>query len=108
MKKSDWVIMPCYNEQANIAKVIAEVRRYCKNLVVVDDGSKDNTEEIAKKTNPFVLRHTINLGKGAALKTGCDYAFLHQADSVIALDADGQHKAQQQQGALVHAAGQDD
>ena len=43
-------------------------------ILVVDDGSKDNTYKVAKKYNAFVLRHTVNLGKGAALKTGCDFA----------------------------------
>src|SRR3989338_4513612 len=86
-----WVVMPAYNEEKRIKKVIRETIRYAENVVVVDDGSKDSTYDIAKKFNIAVLRHVVNLGKGAALKTGCDYAFKKGAGKIVVLDADAQH-----------------
>jgi len=58
----------------------------------VDDGSKDNTFNIAKKEEVIVLKHIVNLGKGAAIKTGCDYAIKNKADILVLVDADGQHE----------------
>ena len=86
-----FVVIPAYNEGKRIAKVIRKARRYCENVVVVDDGSSDNTSEVAEKEKAVVLRHIINIGKGAALKTGCDYAVKQKADKIIVMDADGQH-----------------
>lgn len=87
--KDAWVIIPGYNEEKNIAKVIEKTIKFCKNIVVVDDGSSDSTSENAAKA--IVLKHIINLGKGAALKTGVEYAIRQGARIIVALDADGQH-----------------
>lgn len=87
--KDAWVIIPGYNEEKHIAKVIEKTQRFSKNIVVVDDGSSDKTSENASKA--IVLKHIVNLGKGAALKTGVEYAIKHGAKAIIALDADGQH-----------------
>jgi glycosyltransferase involved in cell wall biosynthesis len=89
--KDLWVIIPAYNEGKRICSVIKGVKQYCKNIVVVDDGSKDNTSKVAKNEGVIVLRHIVNLGKGAALKTGCDFAVKNKAKILIAIDADGQH-----------------
>ena len=89
--KSVWVIIPAYNESSYIEGVIKKTKKYVKNILVVDDGSEDNTKEIAEKSKSIVLRHLVNLGKGAALKTGCDYAVKKRADIIIAIDADAQH-----------------
>lgn len=86
-----WAIIPAYNESRKITKVISNVKKYCKNITVVDDGSKDSTAEVAELKGVVVLRHIINLGKGAALKTGCDFAVKKGAKVIIAIDADGQH-----------------
>ncbi|MBS3133079.1 glycosyltransferase family 2 protein [Candidatus Woesearchaeota archaeon] len=86
-----FVIIPAFNEGRRIAEVVREVKEYSKNIVVVDDGSKDNTHQIAKKTNAVVLRHLINLGKGAALRTGAEYANANGADAILFIDSDGQH-----------------
>jgi len=95
MKKKDiWVVVPAYNEGRHISKVLDEISPYCKNIIVVDDGSKDRTLEIAEEKGAVVLQHSINLGKGAALKTGCDYAVGIGAKIIIVMDADGQHKAE--------------
>lgn len=86
-----FVIIPGYNEEKHIASVIEKTKAYSRNIVVVDDGSKDRTHDEAEKAGVVVLRHAINLGKGAALKTGTRYAIMNGADAVIYLDSDGQH-----------------
>jgi len=91
MNEDVWVIIPAYNEEDNIGKVIDKVKEYVENIVVVDDGSKDNTTKIAKEKGVVALKHIINLGKGTVLKTGCDYALKKKAKIIIAVDGDGQH-----------------
>src|SRR3989338_8048013 len=86
-----WAVIPAYNEESNIAKIIKKTKKYVDAVIVVDDGSRDKTKEVAEKANAVVLRHIVNLGKGAALKTGCDYAIKKGARFIIALDADAQH-----------------
>lgn len=87
-----FAVIPAYNEENSIRQVISETKKYISNIIVVDDGSKDKTFEEAKKENVIVLKHVINLGKGAALKTGCDYAIKQEASHIIVLDADTQHE----------------
>lgn len=92
MKNADfWTIVPACNEENRISEVLEKIKRYCDNIVVVDDGSKDNTFNVAKEKKVFVLKHIVNLGKGAALKTGCDFALRKNAKKIIVIDADGQH-----------------
>src|SRR3989344_769979 len=86
-----YAIIPARNEKKNIGRVVQKVKSHIKDVIVVDDGSTDGTGKKAEGSGAFVLRHIINLGKGAALKTGCDYAIEHGADILIVLDADGQH-----------------
>ena len=86
-----WAVIPAYNEEKNIANIVEKTKKYVNDVVVVDDGSKDKTKELGEDAGAVVLRHILNLGKGAALKTGCDYAFKRGAEYVIALDADAQH-----------------
>ena len=88
---TDFVIIPAYNEEKYIKEVIRNTKKYAKNIIVVDDGSNDDTSAIAEEENVIVLRHNVNLGKGAALKTGCDYALKSEAENIIVIDADGQH-----------------
>ena len=85
------VIIPAYNEEKNIGSVIKKCKAYSNEIIVIDDGSKDNTFKVAEKEGALVLRHRINLGKGAALKTGCDAALLKKTESIVILDSDGQH-----------------
>lgn len=87
-----FVIIPAHNEENRIRAVIRKTKRFAKNVVVVDDGSTDNTHRTAQEENVLVLRHIINLGKGAALKTGAEYAIKNGAEKLIFMDADGQHK----------------
>ena len=89
--KSVWVVIPSYNESKHISDVIKKTKKYTHNIIVVDDGSKDNTYDIAKRLGVYVLKNIVNMGKGAALKTGCDFAMKNKADIIIAMDADGQH-----------------
>ncbi|MEK6984034.1 MAG: glycosyltransferase family 2 protein [Nanoarchaeota archaeon] len=86
-----WAVIPAYNEGRNIAKIIKKTKKHIRNVVVVDDGSKDNTKEMAESAGAIVLKHILNLGKGAALKTGCDYAIKKDAKFMVVLDADAQH-----------------
>ena len=86
-----WAVIPAYNEEGSIERVIESTRKHLSNIVVVDDGSTDKTAASAEKAKAVVLKHIVNLGKGAALKTGCDYAFRHNAEAVVVLDADAQH-----------------
>ncbi|HLD43219.1 MAG TPA: glycosyltransferase family 2 protein [Candidatus Nanoarchaeia archaeon] len=86
-----FVIIPAYNEAKHLGDVIARTKKFCKDIIVVDDGSRDETSAVCRAANVVVLAHIVNLGKGAALKTGCDFAVSRGADILIALDADGQH-----------------
>lgn len=85
------VVVPAYNEGKTIAGVITKIRAYLPTVVVVDDGSADDTYLQAKKSGAIMLKHKVNLGKGAALKTGCDHAIRLGAKKIIVIDADGQH-----------------
>jgi glycosyltransferase involved in cell wall biosynthesis len=95
MDKDLFVIIPAYNEQKHISSVIRKVKRYASNIIVVDDGSSDKTSELAKKEGVPVLRHIVNLGKGAALKTGCEYSVANGAKRLIFIDSDGQHQPEE-------------
>ena len=86
-----WVVIPAYNESERIGSVIRDVKKYVKNIVVVDDGSVDNTVKVAEESGALVLKHVINIGKGSVVKTGCDFAVKKGASSIILIDADCQH-----------------
>ena len=90
---STWVFIAAYNEESTIGAVIDDVQSVTSNIVVVDDCSKDKTAEIARRKGAHVLRHCINRGKGAAIRTGTAYALSHGADIIVHFDADGQHHA---------------
>jgi glycosyltransferase involved in cell wall biosynthesis len=93
--KNIWVIIPGFNEARYLTKVLDKTIKFHQNIIFVDDGSSDNTASIASKKIKQVLVHDVNLGKGAALKTGCDYAFSHlKAKAVILMDSDNQHDPQ--------------
>jgi len=86
-----WVVIAAYNEGKVIRQVVAEVVRAGWNVVVVDDGSRDNTVAEAAAGGAIVVRHAVNLGQGAALQTGIDYAVRRGAEAIVTFDADGQH-----------------
>lgn len=91
MRERVWVIVAAYNEAFAIARVISELKRGGYPTVVVDDGSTDGTADIASTAGATVIKHPINLGQGAALQTGIDYALSREAEVVVTFDADGQH-----------------
>jgi glycosyltransferase involved in cell wall biosynthesis len=89
-RASTWVVIAAMNEEAVIADVVAGVKRAGWSVVVVDDGSRDATAARALVAGANVLKHPINLGQGAALQTGIDYAIRHGAKYLVTFDADGQ------------------
>ncbi len=92
MKKSGgFVLIPAYQEGSRIGAVVREVLPFCPRIVVVDDGSADDTAGAARAAGATVLLHAQNKGKGAALQTGFDYAREQGAALVLTMDGDGQH-----------------
>jgi glycosyltransferase involved in cell wall biosynthesis len=83
-------VIPAYNEETHVGAVVATARQYLP-VVVVDDGSKDETAGRAEEAGATVLRQPQNQGKGAALRAGFRWALLHGCTVVVTLDADGQH-----------------
>jgi len=92
-QKNIFFIIPAYNEGKSIGRVVRELKRVgYHNIVVIDDGSRDNTFSEAKKQDVFALQHVINRGQGASLKTGIDFALRKGADVLVTFDSDGQHR----------------
>src|ERR1700753_1301717 len=88
-----WIVIPAFNEAAVIGEVIADVRSVFDHVVCVDDGSADDTGEVARRAGAHWVRHPINLGQGAAIQTGVEYARKRSGARVFAtFDADGQHR----------------
>lgn len=90
-RRDTWVVIAAYNEGKVIREVVSEVVRAGWQTIVVDDGSRDDTAEAAAIPGVYVLRHVINLGQGAALQTGIDFAVRRGATYIVTYDADGQH-----------------
>ncbi|MDD3988013.1 MAG: glycosyltransferase family 2 protein [Candidatus Omnitrophica bacterium] len=88
------VIIPAYNESAHIAKLIQDIKAHRLEVLVIDDGSSDNTFNIAKDCQVQVMLNLNNQGKGASLIKGFKYALENNFDAVVTMDADGQHLAQ--------------
>ena len=96
MKESQklFIVVAAYNEEKRISKVIKDLKKHgYKNIIIVDDCSKDDTSKVASKFKVTLIRHPINKGQGAALKTGMDCALRQGADIIIHFDGDGQHFA---------------
>lgn len=85
------VLIPALNAERTLGAVVAQARAEHEPVIVIDDGSSDRTGDVARETGATVLRHDVNRGKGAALKTGFAWALENGFDGVITLDADGQH-----------------
>src|SRR5580704_19691705 len=90
---SIFVIVPVYNEAAAIKKLIEDLLQYDYRIIVVDDGSADETTNMINDQGVAVLRHAVNLGQGASLQTGMEFARISGADIVVHFDGDGQHQA---------------
>jgi len=87
--------VPAFDEEASIAKVIARAQRHVDKVIVVDDGSSDDTALIADALGSVVVRHERNLGYGAAIRSCFNTARDLKADAIVTLDADGQHDPDQ-------------
>ena len=91
-----YIVIAAYNEAAHISSVVKDVlAQGYKHVLVVDDGSRDKTSILAEKAGAKVLRHAINLGKGAAVRTGCDFAVDSGATHLVLIDGDGQHEPEE-------------
>lgn len=85
------IIIPAYNEEDSIVKVLQSLNFPPRDIIVVDDGSTDNTVSKAQSLGVHVIKHGKNIGKGMAHRTGFNFALKERAKWVITIDADGQH-----------------
>ena len=86
-----WVVIAAHNEARVIADVVADLRSAGYHVLIVDDGSTDDTAEVAARAGATVVKHPFNLGQGAALQTGLEFALTRGAELLVTFDADGQH-----------------
>jgi len=91
--KEIFVIMPCFNEATVIRNTVTDVLQHGYSVVVVDDCSKDNSKNQLSGLPIYYLRHRVNMGQGAALQTGIDFARKKGAKYFVTFDADGQHES---------------
>ena len=88
-----WLVVPCFNEGTVIEDVLREARRTFPNIVAVDDGSTDDSSLAIHRAGAHLVRHPVNLGQGAAIQTGVEYARSQPgAQFFVTFDADGQHQ----------------
>ncbi|HYE53956.1 MAG TPA: glycosyltransferase family 2 protein [Chitinophagaceae bacterium] len=92
MHSSVFIVIPVYNEAPVIAQTLHQAVQTGYSIVVVDDGSTDGTTDIVRSFPVHCIVHPVNLGQGAALQTGMEFAKLHRAQAVVHFDADGQHR----------------
>ena len=91
--QATWLIIPCFNEGTVIGDVIRHARETFPNIVAVNDGSSDNSAEEIHKAGAHLVNHPVNLGQGAAIQTGVEYARAQPgARYFVTFDADGQHQ----------------
>lgn len=90
-----WLIVPLYNEGAVVQEVVRDARETFMNIVCIDDGSSDDSAEQALRGGAVVVKHPINLGQGAALQTGIEFALAQPgAKYFVTFDSDGQHQVE--------------
>ncbi len=85
------VLVPAFNESKSLGSLIPEIRRYLPEVLVIDDGSTDESARVAARAGASVLRHSKNSGKGAALQTGFQYVLEKGYEGCLVIDGDGQH-----------------
>lgn len=86
-----FLVIPAFNEAECVGEVVRQARRRFDYVIVVDDGSTDDTGKVAGEAGAMVLCHMLNRGQGAALQTGIEYALRQEADVIVTFDSDGQH-----------------
>jgi glycosyltransferase involved in cell wall biosynthesis len=90
-----WLVVPVYNEATVVADVVREAAKTFPNVVCVDDGSRDGSADQVRLTGAHLVRHPVNLGQGAAIQTGVEYARARPgARYFVTFDADGQHRVE--------------
>lgn len=92
LKGTTFIVVPAFNEETIVGRVVHDLLQAFPNVVVVDDGSSDGTENAARTAGAMVIRHPINRGQGAALQTGIEFALMKGARFIVTFDADGQHQ----------------
>lgn len=91
-ERAAWVIVPAFNEAARVGDCLRNLLRENRyQIVVIDDGSSDETVDVIQRFPVWCLRHPVNCGQGAAIRTGIDFALAKGAEFVVTFDADGQH-----------------
>src|SRR5262245_53892244 len=91
-EESTLVIVPAYNESCRIGQVVAAIRTALPTAVlVINDGSGDDTAAVARQAGAIVISHPFNMGYGVAIQTGYKYALAHGYDYLVQIDGDGQH-----------------
>ena len=93
MTEQTIALIPAYNEAAHVGAVVMKARPLVSEVVVIDDGSTDGTEAVARAAGATVLRHAQNRGKGAAIVTALEFFSKSNTEFAVLLDADGQHDA---------------
>lgn len=92
MNKDVFVVVPAMNEAPRIGKVLKGLKALgLTNIIVVNDGSRDRTAEVAERHGALVVSHLVNVGVGAATKTGIECALEKGASAIVTIDGDGQH-----------------
>jgi polyprenyl-phospho-N-acetylgalactosaminyl synthase len=86
-----WIIVPAYNEGPRLGTTLQDLCSLWPNVVVIDDGSSDDTARVAARSPVWLMRHVVNRGQGAALQTGIDFALARGARILVTFDSDGQH-----------------
>lgn len=90
-----WVVVPLYNEASVIGDVIEGLLPSFPHVVCIDDGSTDGSADAARRAGAHVIEHPINLGQGAALQTGIEFALSRpECEYIVTFDADGQHRVE--------------
>jgi glycosyltransferase involved in cell wall biosynthesis len=103
-----WLIVPLYNEEQVVGDVIRQALQTFPRIVCVDDGSADNSVSQARLAGAVVLEHVVNLGQGAALQTGINFALGEpNSDFFVTFDADGQHRTEDALAMVTRLASED-
>jgi len=84
-------LLPAYNEEVSIGSMVLQTRDYVDRVIVIDDGSSDRTAMIARMAGAEVIRHSVNMGKGVALRTGFNAVLQNETGVIVTIDSDGQH-----------------